>query len=346
LQFKFLAGTSKARLTTKDSLFIKVWNDEDPSIFGLGEFGPLSWLSPDYGMQTHEAQALLPKVWEEGQALEELLERIPFDKPGLRFALEMALMDLKGGGQRLLFPGAFTQGESSLLINGLVWMNEPEHMLQQAEDLVQRGFRHLKCKVGALDFQKELDFLKEIRLRYPSVELRLDANGAFSPESALPQLERLAVYDVHSIEQPIAPGQVEAMAELCKVSPIPIALDEELIGVAPEKQEALLQVIQPAYCIFKPMLLGGLQATERWMRRCKDLGIGWWLTSMLESNIGLNAIAQFAAVQDNPLPQGLGTGSLYTNNLPSPLVLQGPHLFHKPDISWDVEALDWQVFEG
>jgi L-alanine-DL-glutamate epimerase-like enolase superfamily enzyme len=147
-------------------------------------------------------------------------------------------------------------------------------------------------------------------------------------------LEQLAAFDIHSIEQPIAPGQAEAMAEICRQSPIPIALDEELIGITPNQEEALLKAIRPAYCIFKPMLLGGLQATERWMRRCKDLGIGWWLTSMLESNIGLNAIAQFAAMQDNPLPQGLGTGSLYENNVHSPLVLEGPYMYYKPELNW------------
>lgn len=342
LRFKFLAGTSKARLTYKDSLFIKVWDEAQPSCFGMGEFGPLSWLSPDYGLPMDELKALLPKVWENDQTVEELLERIPFDKPGVRFALETALMDLKSGGQMLLYPGPFTQGESSVLINGLIWMNEPEQMLQQAEGLVQRGFQHLKCKVGALDVQKELDFLKEIRLRYPSVELRLDANGAFSSDSALQQLERLAEFGIHSIEQPIAPGQVEAMVQLCQASPIPIALDEELIGVPPEQQVALLKTIQPAYCIFKPMLLGGLQATERWIRLCKDHGIGWWLTSMLESNIGLNAIAQFAAIQGNPLPQGLGTGSLYQNNIQSPLVLKGPHMYYQTDHAWG--DLNFQKF--
>jgi o-succinylbenzoate synthase len=335
LEFKFLAGTSKGTLRSKKSIFLKVWKEDNPHVFGLGEFGPLSWLSPDFHVSEKEIMYALPNDWEEGKSILELVGQLPEAWPGVRFALESSLLDLAGGGKRILYPSAFTEQGRGLLINGLVWMNEPDHMWLQVEDLIRRGFKHIKCKVGALDFDTELAFLERLRQHYTDVELRLDANGAFSPKEAMQKLERLAPLQIHSIEQPIATGNWEAMTALCATSPIPIALDEELIGIMGTQRDVLLETLQPAYCIFKPMLIGGLYATEEWIRACEQRKIQWWLTSMLESNLGLNAICQFAATKSNPLPQGLGTGSLFSNNLDSPLSLEGPYMYYRLDHPWD-----------
>jgi L-alanine-DL-glutamate epimerase-like enolase superfamily enzyme len=215
-------------------------------------------------------------------------------------------------------------------------------MKQQIQEKLAQGFRCIKVKIGAIDFEKELSLLKFIRNHFDAqtIEIRVDANGAFSSNKALDKLNRLAAYQLHSIEQPIAQHPIEAMTELCKTSPIPIALDEELIGVfsVPNKQK-LLEQIQPQYIILKPSLVGGFRGTKEWIEIAEALGIQWWITSALESNIGLNAIAQWTFLQNNPMPQGLGTGGLYTNNFDCPLLVERGELKYNVQQSWNTNQL-------
>jgi o-succinylbenzoate synthase len=253
------------------------------------------------------------------------------DYPSMLFGLETALLNLERGDR--LFDTAFSRGEVGIPINGLVWMGNYEEMLQRMEQKLEQGFRCVKLKIGAIDFEQELDLVKRIRERFSfhEVELRLDANGAFPFEEALYKLELLSQYAIHSIEQPIKAGQWAYMAELCRESPLPIALDEELIGVNdPEMKKHMLNIIKPRYIILKPSLHGGMQGCREWISAAKELGIGSWITSALESNIGLNAIAQFASAvygDDIRMPQGLGTGQLFTDNFDMGLDTRGDRLF-------------------
>jgi o-succinylbenzoate synthase len=249
--------------------------------------------------------------------------------PAIRFAFETALLDVENEGNRILFDSDFSRGESGIKINGLVWMSSIEEMYRQAEEKLNSGFQCLKFKVGALDFETEVNLLKMIRKQLdPDIEIRLDANGAFPESEALQKLEILSEYNIHSIEQPIKPGQWESMAFLCASSPIPIALDEELIGISDARQRAqLINIINPAYIILKPSLLGGLAVADEWIQVAEDHHIDWWATSALESNIALNAIAQWAATKNSSLPQGLGTGGLYIKNFPLPLEIKNGELW-------------------
>ena len=262
--------------------------------------------------------------------------------PSMLFGLETALLSLtvpepvEGSAPELgnlLFDTPFSRGEEGIPINGLVWMGRYDEMLQRMEEKLEKGFRCVKLKIGAIDFEQELDLVKRIRDRFSfhEVELRLDANGAFKYEEALYKLELLSQYAIHSIEQPIRQGQWAYMAELCRESPLPIALDEELIGVNdPEMKGHMLNVIKPRYIILKPSLHGGMMGCREWIETAKQQGIGSWITSALESNIGLNAIAQFASDVYGPhirMPQGLGTGQLFTDNIPMPLEIRGDMLF-------------------
>lgn len=228
----------------------------------------------------------------------------------------------------LLFPSEFTLGQQGININGLIWMGEKQFMHEQISRKLDEGYRCLKMKVGAIDFTTELEILQEIRRHFSpeTLEIRVDANGAFSADTALEKLNALSRFQLHSIEQPIRQGQHEAMALLCRTSPVPIALDEELISYPPQRAEELLRAIQPAYIILKPSLLGGFAVSQQWIDAAEATGVGWWVTSALESNIGLNAIAQWTYTLGNPLPQGLGTGQLYTNNIPSWLTINGEWL--------------------
>ena len=247
------------------------------------------------------------------------------------FGLETALLNLRNGN--LLFDTPFSRGEEGIPINGLVWMGRYDEMLQRLEEKLEKGFRCVKLKIGAIDFEQELDLVRRIRSRFSfhEVELRLDANGAFLYEEALYKLELLSQYAIHSIEQPIRQGQWAYMAELCRESPLPIALDEELIGVNdPEMKSHMLHIIKPRYIILKPSLHGGMTGCREWIQTAKEQGIGSWITSALESNIGLNAIAQFASDVYGPqisMPQGLGTGQLFTDNIPMPLEIRGDQLY-------------------
>ena len=249
----------------------------------------------------------------------------------IRFGVEMALQDLAMGGRQLYFPSAFTEGRLAIEINGLIWMGDKSTMLQRIQQKLEAGFHCIKLKIGAIDFEAELSLLQYIRERFSceKVELRVDANGAFAPEEAMSKLEALAAFGLHSIEQPIRQGQWEEMAHLCRETPIPIALDEELIGVYGRKKKLeLLEIVQPQYIILKPALCGGFSGAREWIELAEKRGIGWWVTSALESNIGLNALAQWVATLGNPMPQGLGTGQLYTNNLWSPLRQEGECLIY------------------
>ena len=328
LHFKQPAGTSRGVYTTR-----KIWlvhlSEGDKT--GVGECAPLPDLSCDalpdeiYEAKLHQfCQALC----QAGELDDDALR--PY--PSMLFGLETALLSLQSSlhspiSTHLLYDTPFSRGEEGIPINGLVWMGRYDEMLQRMEEKLEKGFRCVKLKIGAIDFDQELDLVKRIRDRFSfhEVELRLDANGAFKYEEALYKLELLSQYAIHSIEQPIRQGQWAYMAELCRESPLPIALDEELIGVNdPEMKHHMLNIIKPRYIILKPSLHGGMMGCREWIEAAKQQGIGSWITSALESNIGLNAIAQFASDVYGPhirMPQGLGTGQLFTDNIPMPLTI-------------------------
>ena len=295
---------------------------------GIGECSPLPGLSID-DISDYERSKLLWTCAHISLGKEALWEQLK-SYPSIQFGVEQAFLSLEAEQEGVLFPSPFTEGQVPIPINGLIWMGDKHYMQQQIREKLSQGFHCIKMKIGAIDFETEYQLLKNIRQEYaPSdIELRVDANGAFSPLEALEKLKRLADLEIHSIEQPIRAGQYEQMARLCEVSPLPIALDEELIGVAcPERKKEILQWIRPAYIILKPSLIGGYKGCEEWIDLAEKQGIGWWVTSALEGNVGLSAIAQWTYTQGNPMPQGLGTGSLYTNNFPSSLVVKNGGLW-------------------
>ncbi|HAR20789.1 MAG TPA: o-succinylbenzoate synthase, partial [Cytophagales bacterium] len=259
--------------------------------------------------------------------------------PALRFAFETALLDLKNGGERKIFKNDFSLQGAKIPINGLIWMGSKTFMLKQMEEKLMEGFSCLKLKIGALDFQTEKELLASIRSSFSAKEIsiRLDANGAFSVSEALEKLNQLSDFEIHSVEQPIKPGQWQEMAKLCALSPIPVALDEELIGVYGSRKSKLLDAIKPHYIILKPSLLGGFAMCDEWISLAEKQGIDWWITSALESNIGLNAICQYTFEKTShkrEMPQGLGTGSLYHNNIKSPLCVQKGHIHYSAKGIW------------
>lgn len=361
LHFKQPAGTSRGVYTTRHSYYLTLTSDELPGVEGVGECATLPDLScdakPEYEMTLRQVCQIV-----------EQMGRIPYDMirayPSITFGLETAfasffdaakkfleivpaegassseMLKQKGvsvpaGMENLteLFDSPFGRGEEGITINGLVWMGTYEEMLARLEEKLQAGFHCVKLKIGAIDFFKELDLIKRIRDVYTKeqVELRVDANGGFLPENAMSQLEALAKYDIHSIEQPIKQHQWPKMAQLCRETPLPIALDEELIGVnVRSMKQALLDTVRPQYIILKPSLHGGIYGCNEWIELANRRGIGSWITSALESNIGLNAIAHYAAKvygSNVKMPQGLGTGQLFTDNIPMPLEIRGDKLF-------------------
>ena len=362
LHFKQPAGTSRGVYTTRHSYYLTLTSDEMPGVEGVGECATLPDLScdakPEYAVTLRQVCQMV-----------EQMGRIPYDMirayPSITFGLETAFASFFDAAKKLLeivpaegassslemlkqkgvsvpagmenlvnlFDSPFGRGEEGITINGLVWMGTYEEMLARLEEKLQVGFHCVKLKIGAIDFFKELDLIKRIRDVYTreQVELRVDANGGFLPENAMSQLEALAKYDIHSIEQPIRQHQWPRMALLCRETPLPIALDEELIGVnVRSMKEALLDTIRPQYIILKPSLHGGIYGCNEWIQLADQRGIGSWITSALESNIGLNAIAHYAAKVYGPnvqMPQGLGTGQLFTDNIPMPLEIQGDKLF-------------------
>jgi L-alanine-DL-glutamate epimerase-like enolase superfamily enzyme len=252
----------------------------------------------------------------------------------------MAFLSLKSENPFVLFPSKFTSGEQSIVINGLVWMGDEAFMKHQIEEKIAAGFTCIKLKIGAIDFEKELALLRFIRQNFDekSMEIRVDANGAFTEDEALDKINQITGFKLHSIEQPIQKNHTDTMSVLCKMTNLPIALDEELIGVfSLDDKEALLQKIQPQYIILKPSFIGGFRGTLEWISLAEKLNIGWWITSALESNIGLNAIAQFTFLQHNLMPQGLGTGSLYTNNFDCPLQVSQGQLWYRNELDWKID---------
>ena len=342
LQFKQASGTSRGVLRTKESWFIHL-TDKATGNQGIGECGLLKGLSiddrPDY-------EATLQKVCDNISNHQWWLVKRLLEFPSIQFGLEMALQDLKTQ-EHILFPSKFTEGKKAIPINGLVWMGTEEFMRTQIEDKLGKGFDCVKMKIGAIDFETEIALLKSIRKRFSkeTIELRVDANGAFQVgEDVLSKLNTLSKLDIHSIEQPIRQGQIEAMRDLCKITPVPIALDEELIGVFEnEKKQELIRLIQPQYIILKPSLIGGFKGSQEWIDAAGEYDIPWWVTSALESNIGLSAIAQWTCTLGNSLPQGLGTGSLYNNNFTSPLFVEKGALHYDVKGDWDLSLLNFEI---
>ena len=337
LDFKEPSGTSRGILTDKPTFLIKVYDEKDPSHFGIGEAAVFPGLSP-------EADGKY--VWK----LTELLANVAIGKEtdlrrhsSIQFGLEQALYDFSNGCEGIYFPSKFTQGNQTIEINGLVWMGDFEKMIERIELKINEGFRCIKLKIGAIDWEKELKMISFIREKFNEKELmiRVDANGGFSYEDCLEKLWKLADLGVHSIEQPIKAGHPEEMAKLCRLSPLPIALDEELIGKGnTEERIKTLEEIKPKYIILKPALCGGFSGTSEWIEEAEKLGIGWWITSALESNVGLNAIAQFTALIEAKGPQGLGTGNLFSNNFESPIYLEKDKLCFNPEKKFDYSQFD------
>jgi len=333
LDFKRPSGTSRGVMTQKETWFIILEKDGKR---GIGECGILRSLSiddrPDY-------EEKLKWVCSNVALGEEKLWHELIEFPSIQFGIETAFRSLEGENPYLLFPSKFTSGDANIPINGLVWMGDEVYMKEQIEDKIKQGFSCIKLKIGAIDFAYELGLLQFIREHFTpeQIEIRVDANGAFSLDTALDKLNQLSVYKLHSIEQPIIAGQAESMSRLCSVTPLPIALDEELIGVfGYENKLALLQKIKPQYIILKPSLVGGFRGCAEWIALAEEYNIGWWVTSALESNIGLNAIAQWTFLQNNHMPQGLGTGALYTNNFESPLEVINGELRYNQNTQWEV----------
>ncbi|MDB5282913.1 MAG: o-succinylbenzoate synthase [Bacteroidota bacterium] len=329
LQFTEPVLTSRGQMAFKNGYYLSITDGQNT---GTGECSFIEGLSID-DLANYEL------------VLEELCKSVEdrasdtFDLnkfPSIKFGLETALLDLKNGGRKVLFENEFTKGKKLIPINGLVWMGNKDFMFQQINTKLEAGFKCIKIKVGAIDFDEELNLLEFIRQKFPAdtVEIRLDANGAFNKADVFKKLDDLSKYNIHSIEQPVKQGQLELMKKICKNSPIPVALDEELInppGITPHE---LLSAIMPQYIILKPSLLGGIENCRTWINSTQQLGIKWWATSALESNIGLNAIAQWVFTENSNMVQGLGTGGLYVNNISSPLYITNGQLAYNPDRSW------------
>lgn len=310
--FKKPSGTSRGILTEKHAWFVEIWDENYPEVLGRGECSIIPGLSPDF-VDFDSYEAMLTKVCAD-------LNQDLSSWPSIKFGIECAKLDLENGGKGIIFENAFTAGTNSIPINGLIWMGDRSFMLEQIQGKIEQGFSTIKMKIGAIDFDTELELLAIIRSKTTNLTLRVDANGAFSPTEAHEKLIALSSFGIHSIEQPIKAGQWKEMAEICRSTPIPVALDEELIGInLIEEKITLLETIDPQYIILKPSLHGGISGAQEWIALAEERSIKWWMTSALESNVGLNAICQFAAQYDNSLPQGLGTGSLYTDNIPSNL---------------------------
>lgn len=321
-------------MNIKETYFLILKNEES---YGVGECGLLRGLSiddrPDY-------EEKLQWVCDNISLGEKILYETLTEFPSIQFGLETAFKSLNSNNPFTLFSSGFTRGESAIPINGLVWMGDKIFMKEQISEKLKQGFNCIKMKIGALDFKTELELLKSIRKEFSvsEVELRVDANGAFLPKEALEKLKVLSDLELHSIEQPIKEGQLQEMARLCEESPLPIALDEELIGIFSEAEKVkLLDTIKPQYIILKPSLIGGFNGSDCWIAQAENNNIGWWITSALESNVGLNAISQYTFTKNSKLPQGLGTGSLYTNNIESPLEVSNGALHYKSSGEWNFQ---------
>ncbi len=342
LKFKQPAGTSRGILNEKITCFIRIFDESDPSKFGIGEAAIFPGLSPEadnrffYKIMELQANIAIGKTTDLTQF------------PSLQSGLEQAIRDFSGGCNGTYFPSSFIAGESFIKINGLIWMGSFDEMKDRIDKKLEEGFDCIKLKIGAIDWKKEIDLIELIRKRYSAdkIEIRVDANGAFTMDNALPRLKHLADLGVHSIEQPIRAGNPSLMRFLCQTSPLPIALDEELIGkFSFNSKTETLEEIMPQYIVLKPSLIGGFSGAQEWIDIAERLNIKWWVTSSLESNIGLNAISQWVAKLKQDRPQGLGTGGLFVNNLISPIYRESDRLFYNPLKTYDyseLEKLDWR----
>lgn len=336
LNFKRPSGTSRGVMTEKETWFLII---ENKGKLGIGECGVLRGLSyDDRSGYSDQLEWVCNNI---NLGKDQLWEQLK-EWPSIQFGVEQAFLSLESNDPMLLFPNDFTNGLESIPINGLVWMGTSDFMKQQIDEKLQDGFQCVKLKIGAIDFEEELRLIRYIRAHFSAekIEIRVDANGGFNSSNALDRLNQLSEYNLHSIEQPIKQRQYDSMADLCLKTKMPIALDEELIGVINYRdKENLLEKIRPQYIILKPSLIGGFKGAEEWIEIADKLNIGWWVTSALESNVGLNAIAQWTFTLQNPLPQGLGTGALYTNNFQSPLIVKNGHLWYDVKSNWNYNHL-------
>ena len=334
LSFSRPSGTSRGILHSKPTWYILLRDRFSGQLQGIGECSPIEGLSID---NLDEIEDKLTEVCADISAGTFSFSEDLNNFPSIEFGVEIALKDLEHSEPGILYPSSFTEGDRGIYINGLIWMGDMDFMRSQIQEKLANNCSCLKLKIGALDFAQECDLIADLRSHFNSdlLEIRVDANGAFAADEALEKLNILAQYNLHSIEQPIKPRQWQVMAELCKKSPIPIALDEELIGILDKNQkEDLLSSINPQYIILKPSLLGGFSKAQEWIDLAEQKSIAWWITSALESNIGLNAISQWTASLNTTLPQGLGTGTIYSNNISSPLKLKGNKLYYDKMLDW------------
>lgn len=327
-KFKEPGGTSRGVLLEKVSYYIIIYNESIPEIKGVGECSILPNLSPDDRPNLEEK---LNWVVQNINSVKDEYHSVLQEWPAIIFAIETALLDLKNGGKRIYFDSPFLTGDFKIPINGLIWMGDIETMQKRIEDKIAEGFRCLKLKIGALEFEKELELITEIRKNFSKkeLEIRLDANGAFDINNVFNVLDKLAPLSIHSIEQPIKQGQWRDMKAVCEKSPIDIALDEELIGVNDiDLKKELIKNIKPQYIILKPSLHGGINGANEWISIAKRNSVKWWITSALESNVGLEAIAQWSASLKVDMPQGLGTGQVFEKNIESNLKVENGMLFY------------------
>jgi O-succinylbenzoate synthase len=340
LQPVFPLGTSKGTIRARTVWYLIAWDDARPGVRGIGEAALFPGNSREFPA---DVRTKLVELCANTSDWEQRLNTDLVEVPSVRFAVEQCLRDLAVSGSKELFPSAFTLGHEGIPINGLVWMGDKATMRQRIREQIGKGFTTVKMKIGAIGIDDELDLLRAVRREYgpDDLTLRVDANGAFGPRDAMPVLEQLADLQVHSIEQPVAPGLYEVMAELCARSPVPIALDEDLIGQnhADAKRD-LLDHIRPQHIVIKPSMVGGWAAAKEWIELASARGIGWWITSALESSVGLNAIAQWTATLGVATAQGLGTGRVYTDNIGSPLQVEQGCLWYRPEQAWDLDRFE------
>ncbi len=337
LKFKKPSGTSRGILYHKPSWYIYLYDEEYPSKKGIGECSIIPGLSIDNEENIEGKLSDICKLINDDDF--DFESTIP-EYPAIEFALDTALLDFQVKGNKQLFPSEFTEGTEGIETNGLIWMGDAHTMFEQIEEKITQGFSCIKLKIGAIGTEDELRVIHNIRNHFSEkdIEIRVDANGAFTPDEAYEIMGKLADLDVHSIEQPILPSQVFEMADLCRKAPIPVALDEELFGKHPfENKLKLIEIIRPHYLVLKPSMLGGFKETMDWVNIAGKENIGWWITSALESNIGLNAIAQWCYALGVKMPQGLGTGGLYVKNVVSPLTMKGSKLFYDPNVEWNYD---------
>ena len=336
LEPRFELGTSKGPISARTVWYLIAWQHDRPEIKGIGEAALFPGHSKEFPADVRTKLVELcanTSNWK-GRLTTDLA-----DVPSVRFAVEQCLRDLEVSGTKQLFPSPFILGKQAISINGLVWMGDKATMKSRIREQIEKGFTTVKMKIGAIGIDDELELLRSVRSEFgpADITLRVDANGAFNHQNAMGVLERLAELSIHSIEQPVAPGLYEVMAELCEHSPIPIGLDEDLIGLnSRDVKVDLLKNVTPRYIVIKPSLVGGWVATKEWIDLAEERGIGWWITSALESSIGLNAIAQFTATLDVEMAQGLGTGNVYANNISSPLLAEKGVLRYRPEVDWDL----------